>query len=138
MWLPKCCSTPANIIIKLNRPVQLYIRELKVYTDNQGNQKSTWSAGTLVQTRMCYIKDRSTASQETSILTEKTDPSTSKELIFANFPIDNIQINEVRWEGMKMNFLGITKISSTSIEGKRYYAPNGAPFISMIVGVNKV
>lgn len=140
MWKPKCCNTSQaqSIETKLNRPVDLYIKELKVYTTSTGEQKSTYSAGTLVTRKMCYIKDRSTASQETSILNAKTDPSTAKELIFKYFNLDSIKINEIRWEGVTMNILGISKISSTTINRTRYNAPNGLPFISIIVGVNKL
>lgn len=138
MWKPTCCNSTPIIDSRLTRPVDLYIKELKVYTTSTGEQKSTYSAGTLVTRKMCYIKDRSTASQETSILNGKIDPSTSKELIFKYFSTDSLKINEIRWEGMTMNILGISKISSTVIEGTRYNAPNGFPFISIIVGINKL
>lgn len=140
MWKPKCCNTSQvqSIDTKLTRPVDLYIKELKSYTTPAGEQKSTYSAGTLVARKMCHMKDRSTASQETSILNSKTDPSTAKELIFKYFNLDSIKINEIRWEGVTMNILGISKISSTTINRVRYNAPNGLPFISIIVGVNKL
>ena len=138
MWKPKCCETTSNIDTKLTRPVDLYIKQLKAYTTSTGEQKSTYSAGTLVTRKMCHIKDRSTASQETSILSGKIDPSTAKELIFKYFDTDSLKINEIRWEGMTMNILGISKISSTVLQGTRYNAPNGFPFISIVVGVNKL
>jgi len=138
MWLPKCCSSSNIIDLKLNRPVELYVKELKVYTNSSGEQKSSYSAGTLVIKKMCAIKDRSTASQETSITSGKTDPSTSKELIFRNFAIEDLKINEIRWEGLTMKILGVSKISSVILEGKRYNAPNGSPFVSIIVGVDKL
>lgn len=138
MWKPGCCNTNLNIDLKLNRAVDLYIKKLKSYTNSSGEQKSTYSAGTLVVRKMCYIKDRSIAAQDTSITNGKIDPSTSKELIFRNFAIEDLQINEIRWEGMSMTIIGITKLSTIVIEGKRYTAPNGSPFISIVVGVNKL
>lgn len=138
MWLPKCCNSTNIIDVKLNRPVDLYIKELKVYTTSTGEQKSTYGAGTLVVRKMCYVKDRSIASQDTSITNGKIDPSTSKELIFRNFAIEDLKINEIKWEGMSLKILGISKISTISIEGKTYLAPNGAPFISIIVGVSQL
>jgi hypothetical protein len=138
MWKPGCCTQNSNIDLKLNRAVDLYIKKLKSYTNSSGEQKSTYSAGTLVVRKMCYIKDRSIAAQDTSITNGKIDPSTSKELIFRNFPIEDLQINEIRWEGMIMTIIGITKLSTILIEGKRYSSPNGSPFISIVVGVNKI
>lgn len=138
MWKAKCCNTSSTIDTKLNRPVDLYIKELITYTDSSGEQKNKYSTGTLVLRKMCAIKDRSLPSQETSVINGKVDPSSSKELIFKYFDISNLKINEIRWEGCIMNLLGITKISSVTFEGRRYNAPNGSPFISMIVAINKL
>lgn len=138
MWIPKCCNSNLLIDNVLTRPVDLYVKELKIYTNVSGEQKSTYSAGELVVRKMCLIKDRSVASQETSITNGKTDPSTSKELVFKNFSVEDIKINEIRWEEMTMKILGVSKISSITFQGKRYNAPNGLPFISIIVGVNKL
>lgn len=138
MWKPSCCTPTTNIDLKLNRAVDLYIKELRSYTTASGEQKSTYSAGTLVVRKMCYIKDRSVAAQDTSITNGKIDPSTSKELIFANFNIEDLKINEIRWEGMTMIIIGFTKLSTVTIENKRYTAPNGAPFVSIVVGVSKL
>jgi hypothetical protein len=138
MWIPKCCNTNDIIDRVLTRPVDLYVKQLKVYTNANGEQKSTYSAGDLVVRKMCLIKDRSVASQETSITNGKTDPSTSKELVFKNFAIEDLKINEIKWEGMSMKLLGLSKISSITFQGKRYNAPNGLPFISIIVGVDKL
>ena len=138
MWKVKCCEQNPSIDSKLKRLVELYFKELKVYTTADGEQKSTYGAGNLVKRKLCYIKDRSTASQETSITNGRVDPSSSKELIFNYFDITDLKTNEIRWEGMSMVILGVNKISSTVIEGKRYNAPDKLPYISIIVGVNKL
>lgn len=139
MWKPKCCDSSKNIIDHiLNRPVDLYIRELKTYTNSSGEQKSSYSAGTLVLRKMCCIKDRSLPSQDSSIVNGKKDPSGSKELIFKYFDTSSLEINEIRWEGSKFNMLGITPLSSVTFQGKRYNAPNGQPFISIIIQLNKL
>lgn len=138
MWKAKCCVNKNIIDNVINRPVDLYIRELTTYTNSAGEQKNTYSAGTLVMRKMCLIKDRSLPSQETSIINGKKDPSSSKELIFKYFDTSSLEINEVRWEGSRMNMLGITKLSSVYFKGKRYDAPNGLPFISIIVQINKL
>lgn len=139
MWRAKKCCNSGNIIDNiLNRPVDLYIKELVTYTTSSGEQKSTYSAGNLVLKKMCCIKDRSLPSQDTAIINNKKDPSNSKELIFKYFDTSSLEINEIRWEGSKMNMLGITKLSSVTFQGKRYNAPNGLPYISIIVQINKL
>jgi hypothetical protein len=138
IWLPKCCEPRPIIDLVLNRPIDLYVKSLKVYTTSSGEQKSTYSAGVFVVRKMGYVKDRSTASQDTSITSGKMDPSTSKELIFKNFAIEDLKINEIKWEGVSMKMLGVSKLATVVIQGKRYTSPIGFPFISIIAGVDKL
>lgn len=141
MWKPKCCLSDSKtppIDTKLNRPVDLVFRAKKTYTNSAGEQKTSYNGGEVVIRKLCFIKDRSIASQDTSITSGNIDPSTSKEMIFKNFNITISEFNEIRWEGMKLKLLGVTKLSSVVLDGDRYNAPNGSPFISIIVGTSKL
>lgn len=136
MWIPNCCNANDNSSSKMKHTVKLYYRKLSTAITS-GVQNNEYNQ-TLVLTKRCYIKDRSIASQDSAIVNGIKNTDTSKEFIFKYFDISDYQFNELLWAGVRLKVLGMTKLSSVNMDGKKYNATDAQPFISILAGVKQL
>jgi len=137
MWIPSCCgSNNTDIKSKLRNTVSLYFQKLSTSTSN-GIQKNI-NSGNLVLSKRCVIKDRSLIAQDTAINSGVYETASAKELIFEYFDITGIQFNEVEALGARFKVLASNKVSSTTIDGKKYFSSDERPFISILIGLKKL
>jgi len=137
MWIPSCCgSNNSDIKSKLRNTASLYYQKLSTNTSN-GVQRNIYS-GNLVLSKRCAIKDRSLISQDTAINSGIYETASAKELVFEYFDITGIQFNEVEVLGARFKVLASNKISSTTIDGTKFFSSDTRPFISILIGLKKL
>lgn len=137
VWIPKCCESSNNNVDTLMRnQVSLFFKKIETKTQ-QGQQGNIYTPN-LVLTKRCHIKDRSAAAQDTAINNGIRDAESSKEFIFKNFNVTTYKFNEIDWSGSRFQVLSTNKLSSVTLDGKRYTASDAKPFISIIAGLKKL
>ena len=137
VWIPKCCESIDNNVDSLMRnQISLYYKKIEGKTQ-QGQQSNIYTP-TLVLTKRCHIKDRSSTAQDTAINNGIRDAENSKEFIFKYFNVTNYKFNEIEWSGSRFQVLSTNKLSSATLDGKRYIAANSTPFISIRAGLKKL
>ena len=136
MIIPKCCIEILNVKNSFNTTVSLYYKDLSVKQDD-GKQINKYTQ-TLVATKRCLMRDRTNASIEIGAFNQVRDPANLKELIFSYFPIRDIEIDSIKWEGSDYLITGSEQIKSFTANRKRYTAPDGLPFIRIYIGLKKL
>lgn len=137
VWIPKCCESSNNNVDTLMRnQVSLFFKKIETKTQ-QGQQGNIYTPN-LVLTKRCNIKDRSAAAQDTAINNGIRDADSSKEFVFKYFNVVNYKFNEIEWSGSRFQVLSTNKLSSVTLDGKRYVATDQKPFISIIAGLKKL
>jgi len=137
MWIPECCSSKnEDVTVKMRNKVTLYYQKLLTNTvDNV--QSNSYSQNFLI-TKHCHIKDRSLIAQDSAINSGVHSPDTSKELIFPYFKITDLKFNEVEWGGARFKVLSSSPVSAVTLDGKKYFASDSQPFISILIELKKV
>lgn len=135
MWLPSCCHSDDSSS-KMRNTVKIYHRKL-ITTNQSATQKNKYSKD-LVVIKRCYIKDRSLTTQDTAVSNGIKNANDVKEFIFKYFDITSIEFNEIVWSGVRFKVLNSNKISSITLDGKKYIASDARPFISILAGVKEL
>lgn len=133
----KCCTsktTDTSGLLTMNK-VKLHYQALQ--TIMQDTQKSQYNSSFVVEKR-CYIKDYSIKAIDEGYVQGIQNQTNTKELIFAYFNIAGMNFNTVEWAGGSYQVIGYGKISKITIEGKKLYATDEEPFISIRIGAKKV
>lgn len=136
MIIPKCCKATLDIKKVYNTTVSFYYKDLTVKQDD-GKQINKYTP-VLVTSKRCLMRDRTNASIEVGAFTQVRDPANLKELIFSYFPIRNMTIDSIKWEGSEYVITGTEQIKSFTAERQRFTAPEGAPFIRIYIGLKKL
>lgn len=135
MWIPSCCHLDDSAS-KMRNTIKLYHKKL-ITTNQAGTQKNVYS-GELILTKRCHIKDRSLTAQDTAINNGIRNAETAKEFIFKYFDVTNYEFNEILWSGVRFKVLSTNKMSSVTLDGKKYIASDNRPFISILAGVKEL
>ena len=135
MWLPTCCNSQ-NADDKFRSTVKIYYKKLLTKTESS-TQKNSYTRTQILMKR-CYIKDRSTAAQDTAINSGIRDLENVKELIFKYFDITGYAFNELDWAGSRYQVIGSSKQHSVTMDSKKYNSTDSQPFISLLVGLKKL
>jgi len=132
MWKAKCCQND-NPLSLMKNSVELFYKERKSFIQD-GRQLTTYAPASSFK-KLCHIKDRSQVAQDTAITNGIKNLDNSKELIFSYFDVKNFEFNEVKWSNTRFKVLGVNKISSITMNGKRFNALDELPFISILIGL---
>jgi hypothetical protein len=138
MWKPKCCDITS---IKDIEPALQY--EVALYgntqnTVNTSSQQITTFVDVPLLTLRCHIRDRSTAAQDTAINQNFKNAENTKEFICDYFNLAQYSFTKLAWSGVSFKVLGVNPYSSVTINGTRFYAPEGKYYVGIQAGITKL